>query len=37
MWDDYIQHNPTCADGKAGFLEFIKGFWPWARKSTSSD
>ena len=26
MRDDYIQHNPTCADGKAGFLEFIKGF-----------
>ena len=20
MRDDYIQHNPTCADGKAGFL-----------------
>ena len=26
MRDDYIQHNPTCADGKAGFLEFITGF-----------
>ena len=26
MRDDYIQHNSTCADGKAGFLEFIKGF-----------
>ena len=26
MWDDYIQHNSTCADGKAGFLESIKGF-----------
>lgn len=26
MRDDYIQHNPTCADGKTGFLEFIKGF-----------
>lgn len=26
MRNDYIQHNPTCADGKAGFLEFIKGF-----------
>ena len=26
MWDYYIQHNSTCADGKAGFLESIKGF-----------
>ena len=26
MWDNYIQHNSTCADGKAGFLESIKGF-----------
>ena len=26
MRDDYIQHNATCADGKAGFLESIKGF-----------
>lgn len=26
MRDDYIQHNPTCTDGKAGFLEFITGF-----------
>ncbi|MGX5271473.1 hypothetical protein JNUCC75_04845 [Bifidobacterium polysaccharolyticum] len=26
MRDDYIQHNSTCADGKAGFLESIKGF-----------
>ena len=25
MRDDYIQQKPTCADGKAVFLEFIKG------------
>ena len=26
MKDDYIQHNPTCEDGKAGFLKFAEGF-----------
>lgn len=26
MWDDYRQHSPEVADGKAGFLEFFKGF-----------
>ena len=27
MKDDYIQHNPTCEDGKAGFLKFVNGFF----------
>lgn len=26
MRDDYKQHSPEVADGKAGFLEFFKGF-----------
>lgn len=26
MRDDYIQHNPTCEDGKAGFLKFAAFF-----------
>lgn len=26
MRDDYIQHNPTCYDGKAGFMDFITKF-----------
>jgi steroid delta-isomerase-like uncharacterized protein len=24
MRDDYIQHNPDCPQGKAGFIEFFK-------------
>jgi predicted SnoaL-like aldol condensation-catalyzing enzyme len=27
MDDDYIQHNPDVAQGKAGFVEFHKGFF----------
>ena len=27
MHDDYIQHNADCPQGKAGFLEFHKGFF----------
>lgn len=23
MWDDYIQHNQDCPQGKAGFIEFF--------------
>lgn len=26
MKDDYLQHNPTVKNGKAGFQEFITGF-----------
>lgn len=26
MRDDYRQHSPEVADGKAGFIEFFKGF-----------
>lgn len=26
MKDDYIQHNPTAKDGKAGFIEFTHFF-----------
>ncbi len=26
MRDDYIQHNPGCETGKAGFLKFAQGF-----------
>ncbi len=26
MKDDYIQHNPGCEDGKAGFLKFAEFF-----------
>ena len=26
MKDDYLQHNPTVKNGKAGFREFITGF-----------
>lgn len=26
MKDNYIQHNPTCEDGKAGFLSFADHF-----------
>jgi predicted SnoaL-like aldol condensation-catalyzing enzyme len=27
MHDDYIQHNADCPQGKAGFLEFHRGFF----------
>ncbi len=27
MYDDYIQHNADCPQGKAGFLEFHRGFF----------
>ena len=27
MRDDYIQHNADCPQGKAGFVEFHKGFF----------
>lgn len=27
MLDDYIQHNADCPQGKAGFVEFHKGFF----------
>lgn len=27
MHDDYIQHNPDVAQGKAGFVEFHRGFF----------
>jgi predicted SnoaL-like aldol condensation-catalyzing enzyme len=27
MHDDYIQHNPDTRQGKAGFIEFHKGFF----------
>jgi predicted SnoaL-like aldol condensation-catalyzing enzyme len=27
MHDDYIQHNPDVKQGKAGFVEFHKGFF----------
>ncbi len=27
MHDDYIQHNPDTKQGKAGFIEFHKGFF----------
>lgn len=27
MQDDYMQHNPTAPDGKAGFIEFTKFFF----------
>ena len=27
MKDDYIQHNPTAKDGKAGFIEFTHFFF----------
>jgi predicted SnoaL-like aldol condensation-catalyzing enzyme len=27
MHDDYIQHNPDVAQGKAGFVEFHQGFF----------
>ena len=27
MHDDYIQHNPDAAQGKAGFIEFHKGLF----------
>ena len=26
MREDYIQHNPTCENGKAGFLKFAEFF-----------
>lgn len=26
MKDDYIQHNPTCENGKEGFRKFCEGF-----------
>lgn len=28
MRDDYMQHNPTAPDGKQGFIEFTKRFFP---------
>jgi predicted SnoaL-like aldol condensation-catalyzing enzyme len=27
MHDDYVQHNPDTAQGKAGFVDFHKGFF----------
>lgn len=27
MRDDYMQHNPTAKDGKAGFIEFTEKFF----------
>jgi predicted SnoaL-like aldol condensation-catalyzing enzyme len=27
MHDDYIQHNPDAAQGKAGFIDFHEGFF----------
>jgi predicted SnoaL-like aldol condensation-catalyzing enzyme len=27
MYDDYIQHNADCPQGKAGFVEFHRGFF----------